>query len=289
MQGGTGIEEVLVVDAVVHVGVDGEVAHAERCQVLEEVGALAGIHAVVGQAGFHDNPGRADVGPLHGDAQPRVAAAPASGADEDVVAAFVEELLVDFFDFPSYLLVVRGAVVVGFHVDDVVEVVHDAVPQGVVGAQQQAVVGDGSEVFVEHGVVVHDGAYLKQIEGTRLVFLTAHGGGKLDFYRAAHFFLAVFQGQLQDARQGEDVVLKDVGEGDDLASARIQAVADNLVVGVVGRGDVVERAVLFSFLDVELQQVEAVVDGEIVSRVAQVEGVEAGLRFFQREFQLAGL
>lgn len=55
VQGGLGVEVVLVVEAVVHVGVDGEVAHAERCQVLEEVGALAGVHAVVGQAGFHDD------------------------------------------------------------------------------------------------------------------------------------------------------------------------------------------------------------------------------------------
>ena len=71
-------------------------------------------------------------------------------------------------------------------------------------------------------------------------------------------------------------MLQDVGKGDDFASAGIKPVADNLVVRVVGGGYVVQCSVLFRFFDVQFQQVEAVVDGEVVTGIAQVEGIEAG-------------
>ena len=84
LDGGQGIEDVLAVDAVAAEGVDGEVADAERGEVLEEVGALAGVDLEVVQAGFYDDLRGADVRPLDGDAQPRVAAPPAAGADEEI-------------------------------------------------------------------------------------------------------------------------------------------------------------------------------------------------------------
>ena len=94
---------------------------------------------------------------------------------------------------------------------------------------------------------------------------------------------------MQEAWQGEDIVLQDIGKSNDLAAARIQAVADNLVVGVVGRGNVVEGSVLFGFFDMQLQQIETVVDGEVVAAVAQVEGIEAGLCLAKSYLHFAGL
>lgn len=76
-------------------------------------------------------------------------------------------------------------------------------------------------------------------------------------------------------------MLQDVGKGDDFASTGIKPVADNLVVRVVGGGYVVQCSVLFRFFDVQFQQVEAVVDGEVVTGIAQVEGIEAGLSLFE--------
>ena len=47
LDSGHRIEYLLLEDAVAGVGVDGEIAYAERGEVLEEVGALGGIDMVV--------------------------------------------------------------------------------------------------------------------------------------------------------------------------------------------------------------------------------------------------
>ena len=85
------VEHLLAVDAVVGIGVDSEVAHAKAGEVLEEVGALAGVHAVVLEFDLDDDLSGADVRPLDRHAQPRVARAPPSGPYEHVSTALVEE------------------------------------------------------------------------------------------------------------------------------------------------------------------------------------------------------
>ena len=227
--------------------------------------------------------------PFYRDAQPGIATSPTTRTYQDVILAFVEELLVQFLDLPCNLLIVRSAVVVSLYVDHVMQVVHDSVSEGIVGTQQQLVIRYGVEVFVQHLLGIDDRAYLQEVERTTLVLLAAHGSGKLNFYGTAHLLFSVLQHQLQDACQWEDIMLQDVGESDDLTSARIQSVANDLVVGVVGRGDVVQGTVLLGLLHMQFQQVEAVVDGEIVSYVFQVEGIEAGLCLLQGNFHFAGL
>ena len=81
------------------------------------MGSLAGVYPVVGQSGFHYHAGSTDVRPLHGDAEPGVTATPASGTYKDIVAAFVQEL------------VVGGTIVVCLHIDNVMYLVHDAMSQ----------------------------------------------------------------------------------------------------------------------------------------------------------------
>ena len=53
--------------------VDGEITHTERCQILEEVSALARLDALVGECGFGNYPCCRDVSPFHGDTQSGVA------------------------------------------------------------------------------------------------------------------------------------------------------------------------------------------------------------------------
>ena len=121
------IQEFLVVYAVIHKGVDGKVSHSKGGQVLEEVGSLTGVYPVIGQSGFHYHAGSADVRPLHGDAEPGVTATPASGTYKDIVAAFVQELLVQLLYLPGNLLVVGGTIVVCLHIDNVMYLVKDDV------------------------------------------------------------------------------------------------------------------------------------------------------------------
>lgn len=73
VNGGHGVEQFLLEYAVVLVSVDGEISHAETRQVLEEVRALARVNAIVWQSGLNYHARRADVRPLHGNAQPIVA------------------------------------------------------------------------------------------------------------------------------------------------------------------------------------------------------------------------
>ena len=90
---------------------------------------LTGVNAVVGQPGFYDDAGGRDVGPFYGNAQPRVTAAPAPRADEDVVASQVEELLVLLFYLAGNFRIAGGTVVLCLDVDHVEYVVHDAMSQ----------------------------------------------------------------------------------------------------------------------------------------------------------------
>lgn len=141
------IELLFAPDAIATEGVDSEVRDAERGEVLEEVGALRRIDLEIVQSRLDYNPGSRDVRPLDGDAKPRVARAPATRTDVDAVAAFVEELTVDVLDLLGDGGVVASGVgglvarrrtvgnggcfwCQGLDVDDVLDVVHDAITDG---------------------------------------------------------------------------------------------------------------------------------------------------------------
>ena len=113
--------------------------------------------------------------------------------------------------------------------------------------------------------------------------------GELYLYRTAHVLGAILLGQLQNFGQREDAVLQHTAEGDDLAASLVDAVADNLVGGVVGGGDAVQRLVLVGFLDTQVQDVETVVHLEIIAYMAHIEGIETGLGLAQSGIHFRGL
>lgn len=47
-----GIEEILIVDSVIHKGIDRKIAYAERSEVLEEVSSLTRVYTIIGQSGL---------------------------------------------------------------------------------------------------------------------------------------------------------------------------------------------------------------------------------------------
>ena len=143
------VEDLLLEKTGTVVGIDGEVAHAERRQVLEEVGALRRIDVIVLQSRLDDDTGCRDVGPLDRHAQPRVAGAPTARTDEDVGAAFVKEALIDLLNMPGDGGVVGcREVVARLDIDDVGDVLRDAVTQRVCRTQQALLVGNRLEVFL---------------------------------------------------------------------------------------------------------------------------------------------
>lgn len=248
--GGKGVEDRLVANAVARKGIDGEIAHAERREVLEEVRALRGIDPIVGKTGLNDDAGGRDVRPFHGNAQPRIARSPTAGANQHAVAVFGEKGGVDALDVVGDEGIVGGRIAFGLDVDHIGDVVHDAVAEGVVAAQQHVFFANGGEVDEHVALDVDHGADLEQVE---------HAGaasgvdvdGKLYLDGAAHFALAQLQHLLHEHGQGEDVVFEHADETDDLPSAGIEAGADDLVGGVEGGGDELQRAVFFGFFDGE--------------------------------------
>ena len=89
LYGRLGIEKRLVVDAIIHIGIDGEIAHAKRGEILEEVSTLTGIYTIVCQTGLNNDTCRTDVGPFHWNTQPSVTASPASRANQNVVFVLI--------------------------------------------------------------------------------------------------------------------------------------------------------------------------------------------------------
>ena len=63
---------------------NGKVAYAEGGESLEEMRALRRVDAIAVEGGFDNGACHADMRPTDGDAQRRIATAPAARADEDV-------------------------------------------------------------------------------------------------------------------------------------------------------------------------------------------------------------
>ena len=158
-------------------------------------------------------------------------------------------------------------------------------------------VGNDGKVFVQHLLGVDDGTYLQEIKvtdgskrvTTYLSFITIKVAGKLNLHGATHLLRTVLLCQLQDFGQREDAMLQHTAERDDLAPAFIDAVADNLIHGVKGRGNALQRTVLVGLLDAQLEDVEAVVHLEVVAHMTHVQRIEACLGLAQCRFHLRGL
>ena len=83
--------------------------------------------------------------------------------------------------------------------------------------------------------------------------------------------------------------MEHAAERNDLAAALVDAVADDLVDGVEGRGNIGEGAVLVGLLYAYLLNIKAVVHLKVATCMGHVEGVEARLRVAQGCLHLAGL
>ena len=113
--------------------------------------------------------------------------------------------------------------------------------------------------------------------------------GELYLHGPVHALGAELHGHLHDFGEGEHPLLEQSGEGDDLPASLVDTVAYDLVVGVVGRREEVERLVLVGLLHAQLEDVESVVDLEVTPHMSHVERIELGLRLAQCRLHLAGL
>ncbi len=105
----------------------GEIANPECSQVLEEMGSLAGINAVVLQSGLNNDPCRRDLLPFYRYPPPLVARTPASRADENIIPLLFQELCIDAIQPGSDLGVLRSLEVLIPHIYNIADVTYSAV------------------------------------------------------------------------------------------------------------------------------------------------------------------
>ena len=140
------VQESLIKAIAAVVGVEGQVGDLGLDQIREKMRAEGDLGDVaVALAGhFDEHPGLADVGVSDGHAEADVVAAPATGADEDEVAA--GEALVEAADDAAHgapLLAAGDAVVVArVDIDDELDVLDETGADKFLGAEDGALLGD---------------------------------------------------------------------------------------------------------------------------------------------------
>ena len=268
--------------------VDGEVAYTKGGHVLEEVSTLTRFDAVALESAFRDDAGLTDLRPFYRDAQVGVAASPASGTNEDVVATLVTVFAVDLLNIVSNQLIVHLAELVALYINHVVNVVDNAVAQAAVGVEQGILLRNNGEVVVHDFLAVDNGTDLQEVE-RGLTIIVVEVDGKFNLDRASHFLLSDFEQVVDGFGNGEYVVLEHVDERDNLASTRIIAIADDLVVRIEGGSNEFQCAVFVGILQVKSEQVETVVDRELAVLCAEVKAVELCLGLSQGQVERAHL
>ena len=87
---------------------------------------------VVVECHFDNNARGRNMWPFHRHTEIMVAAAPSAGANEHIMAIVGKELTIDSLDIIGHIIIVHGReTVIIFHVNYIVDIVHDAMPQGI--------------------------------------------------------------------------------------------------------------------------------------------------------------
>ena len=98
--------------------------------------------------------------PLDRNTQPGITASPPSGTNQHIILSFIKELLIHFFYFPSNGLVIRSTVPIGFDINNIIHLIHNAMSQRIVGTQNDIFVRNGCEILIQHLLRIDDRAYL---------------------------------------------------------------------------------------------------------------------------------
>ena len=167
----------------------------------------------------------------------------------------------------------------GLDIDNVVDIVDDAMSDSIVRTNQCVFVRYESNILVELCLDVHHWTDLEQIE--LACSIGVKFGSKLNFNGTTHILSTKFHRHGQQLRQWKHTVLKYTAESNHLASSFINAIANHLVVRVESRSNVLQGTILVCLTHVEFEQVETIVHLEILGSVLQVERIKMCLRLAQ--------
>ena len=226
--------------------------------------------------------------PFYRNAQPGITASPTTRTYQYIMLAFIKELSVQLFDFVGNGRIVPCIVSFRLHIYQIMDIFHNAVSQRIEALQQHFILWNQIQVFRQIGFYIHHRSHLKQVEHSTLR-LGIQSNGKLNFHGSGHFTLAIFLRQLQNLRQREHLMLKDIGEGNDLTASRINTVPNHHIIRIVCRGNVLQSSILISLLHWKLQQIESIVQRKVFTLILQVKRIELCLGFTQGNFHFTGL
>ena len=146
----------------------------------------------------------------------------------------LKEILIQFPDLLGDQYTLRRVECLGFDINDVFDVLNEAIAKGRIRIDEGLVKIYFVKVYTDVLLVINDGPDLKQVENVGLPFFTAEVDGKFNFYRLVHIVLSDLEDKVKDLRQGKDVVLKDVGKGNQFFSFMEHAIPQYLVVEIIG-------------------------------------------------------
>ena len=149
------------------------------------------------------------------------------------------------------------------------------------------VITDLREVLIEHLLAVNDRSDLQEVELSRAVIVDITC--QLDLYRAPHSFLSVSHTHLQQLGEGQDAMLEESTERDDLPATLVVTVTDDLINRVIRTADISQRTILISLFNTQFLDVEAIVHLEIIRHMTHIEGIEMGLGLTQGQLHLTQL
>ena len=81
-------------------------------------------------------------------------------------------------------------------------------------------------------------------------------------------------------------MLEHTTEGDHLSATFVDTIANNLIRGIVGRGNISERTVFGSLFHTQVLDIKAIVHLEVIAHMGHVQGIEAGLCLRQSRLHL---
>ena len=66
-------------------------------------------------------------------------------------------------------------------------------------------------------------------------------------------------------------MLQNIGKRDHFASARIQSIADHLIIRIISRSNVTQRTIFFRLFHMKFQQIESVINRKVFSCIFKIE------------------
>ncbi len=169
--------------------------------------------------------------PVDRNAEPSVRRPPSSETDENAATAFGGELLVDLSDFPCDFDAASGVETVGIDIDEVVDLLEDAVSHRLIRGDEDPVGVHVRGRYLHGFPAYYHRTDLQEIELCgALIPGAADIEGELDFHVGAEACLAELQKVDEDFRERRYAVLENVRERDDAGSLHGEGVSNAPVV-----------------------------------------------------------